>query len=60
MIKNILIKLLTYLIMLPIIAIGIIVAIVWNTYLIFNYIFFRLKRKWAAGIKEVKKTSPKQ
>ncbi len=54
--KNILIKLLTYLIMLPIVGIGIIVAILWNTYLLINYISFRLKRKWKAGIKEVQKT----
>ncbi len=42
--------------MLPIVGIGIIVAILWNTYLLINYISFRLKRKWKAGIKEVQKT----
>ena len=53
--KNILIKLLAYLIMLPIVFIGIVVSIFWNAYLVIHYILFRLKRKWKAGIKEMLK-----
>jgi hypothetical protein len=41
--------------MIPIMFIGIAVGIIWNLYLIANHISFRLKRKWSAGVKEVKK-----
>ena len=54
--KNVLIKLLAYLVMLPIVLIGVVASILWNTYLIIDYIGFRLKRKWKAGVKEVRKT----
>jgi DUF1365 family protein len=54
--KNILIKILTYLVMIPIVCIGIVFGIIWNSYLIWNYIWVRLVRKWKAGIKEVKKS----
>jgi MFS superfamily sulfate permease-like transporter len=50
-----LIKILAILVMIPIMFIGIAVGIIWNLYLIANHISFRLKRKWVAGIKEVKK-----
>ena len=53
--KDRLIKILAILIMIPIMFIGIAAGIIWNLYLIANYISFRLKRKWKAGIKEVKK-----
>ena len=53
--KKSLIKILAILIMIPIMFIGIAVGIIWNLYLIANYITFRLKRKWKAGVKEVKK-----
>ena len=46
--------------MIPIMGIGIFVSIIWNIYLLLNYISFRFKRKWKAGVKEVKKTSPKK
>jgi hypothetical protein len=49
-------KILAVIIMIPIFFIGIAVGVIWNIYLIANYILFRLKRKWIAGIKEVKKT----
>jgi hypothetical protein len=48
-------RILAILIMLPIMFIGIAVAIIWNLYLIANYISFKLNRKWKAGIKEAKK-----
>ncbi len=57
--KNRLIKILAILIMIPIMFIGIVAGIVWNLYLSVNYISFRLKRKWKAGIKEAKKTPPR-
>jgi hypothetical protein len=50
-----LIKILAILVMIPIMFIGIAVGIIWNLYLIANHISFRLKRKWSAGVKEVKK-----
>lgn len=50
-----LIKILAILIMIPIMFIGIAAGIIWNLYLIANYISFKLKRKWKAGVKEVKK-----
>jgi len=53
--KNRLIKILAVLIMLPIMFIGITVGIIWNLYLIADYVFFKLYRKWKAGIKAVKK-----
>ena len=37
-------------------CIGIVVSILWNSYLIGNYIWVRLKRKTIAGIKEAQKT----
>jgi MFS superfamily sulfate permease-like transporter len=54
-----LIKILAILVMIPIMFIGIAVGIIWNLYLIANHISFRLKRKWSAGVKEVKKTPPR-
>jgi DUF1365 family protein len=53
--KDRLIKILAILIMIPIMFIGIVAGIIWNLYLIVNYISFKLKRKWKAGVKEVKK-----
>ncbi len=53
--KDRLIKILAILIMIPIMFIGIAAGIIWNLYLITNYISFKLKRKWKAGVKEVKK-----
>jgi hypothetical protein len=53
--KDRLIKILAILIMIPIMFIGIAAGIIWNLYLIVNYISFKLKRKWKAGVKEVKK-----
>jgi hypothetical protein len=53
--KDRLIKILAILIMIPIMFIGIAAGIIWNLYLIANYISFKLKRKWKAGVKEVKK-----
>ncbi len=32
--------------MIPIVIIGIGISIIWNGYLVGNYISFRLKRKW--------------
>jgi hypothetical protein len=58
--KKILIRILAILFMIPIMSIGIFVSIIWNIYLLLNYISFRFKRKWKAGVKEVKKTSPKK
>jgi hypothetical protein len=52
-------KILAVIIMIPIMFIGIAVGIIWNLYLIANHISFRLKRKWSAGVKEVKKTPPR-
>ena len=46
--------------MIPIMFIGIAVGIIWNLYLIANYISFRLKRKWKAGVKEVTNGRSKQ
>ena len=57
--KNRLIKILAILVMIPIMIIGIVVGIIWNLYLIADYISFKLNRKWKAGIKEAKKTSPR-
>ena len=57
--KNRLIKILAILVMIPIMIIGIVVGIIWNLYLIADYILFILNRKWKAGIKEAKKTSPR-
>jgi len=57
--KNRLIKILAILVMIPIMIIGIVVGIIWNLYLIADYISFILNRKWKAGIKEAKKTSPR-
>ena len=48
-------KILAVIVMIPIFFIGITMGIIWNLYLIANYILFRLKRKWKAGVKEVKK-----
>ncbi len=42
--------------MIPIVCIGIVFGIIWNGYLIGNYVWVRLVRKWKAGIKEVKKS----
>ena len=53
--KNRLIKILAILVMIPIMIIGIVVGIIWNLYLIADYVSFRLNRKWKAGIKEAKK-----
>jgi hypothetical protein len=57
--KNRLIKILAISVMLPIMIIGIIAGIIWNLYLIVNYISVKLSRKWKAGIKEAKKTPPR-
>jgi hypothetical protein len=54
---NVVIRILTILIMIPIMFISITIAIIWNCYLGINYIGVRLKRKGKAGIKEVKKTN---
>jgi hypothetical protein len=54
---NVVIRILTILIMIPIMCISITIAIIWNCYLGINYIGVLLKRKWKAGIKEVKKTN---
>jgi hypothetical protein len=54
--KNRLIRILAILIMIPIMCIGIIVSILWNSYLIGNYIWVRFRRKTIAGIKEAQKT----
>ena len=54
---NAVIRILTILIMIPIMCISITIAIIWNCYLSINYIAVRLKRKWKAAIKEVKKTN---
>jgi len=56
---NVLIRIFAILIMIPIVCIGIVIAIVWNGYLATNYIGFRLKRKWKAGIKEAIKAPPR-
>jgi hypothetical protein len=42
--------------MIPIVCIGIGFGIIWNGYLIGNYVWVRFKRKWKAGIKEVQKS----
>jgi DUF1365 family protein len=54
---NVVIRILTILIMIPIMCISITIAIIWNCYLGINYIGVRLKRKGKAGIKKVKKTN---
>ena len=43
--------------MIPIMCIGIVISIIWNIYLLLNSMSFTFKRKWKAGIKEVKKTT---
>ena len=53
--KNRLIKILAISVMIPIMIIGIVAGIIWNLYLIVDYLFFKLYRKWKAGIKEAKK-----
>jgi hypothetical protein len=43
--------------MIPIMCISIVISIIWNGYLVVDYIGFRFKRKWKAGVKEVRKTN---
>jgi len=38
-------------------CISIVISIIWNGYLVVDYIGFRFKRKWKAGVKEVRKTN---
>jgi hypothetical protein len=54
--KKILIRILAIICMIPIMCIGIFISIIWNVYLLLNSMSFSFKRKWVAGIKEVKKT----
>jgi len=53
-------KILAYLIMIPIIIIGIVVSIVWNSALIFDMIFTNIIRRYKAGIKEMNKDDKKR
>jgi hypothetical protein len=53
--KKGLIRIIAYLVMIPIMCIGVVFGILWNLYLIINYVGFRFKRKWKAGVKEVRK-----
>jgi hypothetical protein len=50
------IKILAYIVMIPILLFGIVVSILWNGFLLADYIWVRLKRKTIAGVKEVRKT----
>jgi MFS superfamily sulfate permease-like transporter len=52
-------KILAIIVMIPVFFIGITVGIIWNVYLLLNSMSFSFKRKWVAGIKEVKKTPPR-
>ncbi len=53
---NVVIRILAILCMIPIVLFSIGLSIFWNLFLMVDYIFVRLKRKWKAGIKEAKKT----
>jgi hypothetical protein len=53
---NLVIKILAIILMIPILIFSIGLSVIWNGYLITDYILVRLRRKWKAGIKEAKKT----
>ncbi len=53
---NVIIRILAFICMIPILVLSIAISVLWNGFLIADYIWVRLVRKWKAGIKEVKKT----
>jgi hypothetical protein len=53
-------KILAYLIMIPIVLIGIVVSIFWNSVLVMDMIFTNIKRRYKSGIKEIQKDDKKR
>lgn len=53
-------KILAYIIMIPIVVVGIVLAIVWNSILIGDMIWVDIKRKYKSGIKKIKKDDKKR
>ena len=53
-------KILAYLIMIPIVIIGIVGGIIWNIVLIVDYIFRDIKRGYTKEIKSIKRNDQKR
>jgi len=52
-------KILAYIIMLPIIAIGLVGGLIWNTILIGDYIYRNIRRKYRKEIKQINREQHK-
>jgi hypothetical protein len=52
-------KILAYIIMLPILAIGLVGGIIWNIVLIIDYIFRDIRRKTKKEIKQINRNEHK-
>jgi hypothetical protein len=52
-------KILAYIIMLPILAIGLVGGIIWNMILIIDYIFRDIRRKYRKEIKQINREEHK-
>jgi hypothetical protein len=53
-------KILAYIIMLPIIAIGLLGGIIWNVVLIMDYIFRDIKRSYKKELKTIQQNDKKR
>lgn len=58
--KNWIPKILAFLVMIPIVMIGIIGGIIWNIVLIMDYIFRDIKRGYTKEIKSIKRNDQKR
>jgi hypothetical protein len=52
-------RILAYIIMLPILTIGLVGGIIWNTVLIIDYIFRDIRRKYRKEIKQINREEHK-
>jgi hypothetical protein len=52
-------KILAYIIMLPIVAIGLVGGIIWNIVLIMDYIYRDIRRKYRKEIKQINREEHK-
>lgn len=58
--KNWIPKILAYIIMIPIVAIGLIGGVVWNIFLIGDYIFRDIKRSYNKELNSIKRNDKKR